>query len=746
MDKIFLLGGLDLEMIEIRKLLESKGMHYEDRHLSWDNAQLSAYKDVLEASPDAEFYGVELQEDYPLPTHYVRIDHHNDFVSHPASILQVAELLGVKPDRHLLLVAANDAEYIPGMEKLGATKEEIDEIRRLDRQCQGVTDKDEKDAQDSIDKNLISYNNILIVESLTSHFSTICDRLYPYRRLLIYTDAEWVFYGEGKKLLVDAFKNEIDNNQVYHGGGDCGYIGSVRNVFTTKEIDEFRKNTIPRIVLGHSSHIFMFPFRWRVKGQENCLFSEQIDLNKIPYAKPLSNWERVGKPSDVADFNRMDRNVLYNEGNYFYEFVHSALYDDNSETSLVRHFERCETKQPGVTYTIVCGDKKHPSEYILDVEAINLNLYSSGVGLLTFYMRNYHYADKADVFAINQYGRRVFPPFIADVNSREEIAHSLRLGGLKVPEGSKYSDYSEDFRKYSNLLSNCNKPASFIENMIKEVTGEIEIQSVVDDRMFVLCWYKNDSWSNSFTNYYENYFIPYDEDWYKFVFVDAKDPTCQNDAMRRKLLKDATYERWQKWWSLYGISRYSMVYLTNSGCPPHLTSYFETMYVRMVELVLMQRASVLRFSSEVARISHKNFAGQDLAKQVSSLYKEYIYFENKMYFRQVSAQEQAIELYQKLLDAMDIKEQVEKLDDEIGELYNYASLCEDRRTNKTMLMIAWITAISVLTGLFSMANVTKYFGVFIGELAIIAIIVVAFYYRKPIFQKLIKPIIQKIKR
>lgn len=722
MDKIFLLGGLDLEMIEIRKLLESKGMHYEDRHLSWDNAQLSAYKDVLEASPDAEFYGVELQEDYPLPTHYVRIDHHNDFVSHPASILQVAELLGVKPDRHLLLVAANDAGYIPGMEKLGATKEEIDEIRRLDRQCQGVTPYDEALALQSIKGNLRSSDGILIVESLTSHFSPICDTLYPYKRLLVYTDAEWVFYGEGKQDLVEAFKLDIDNKRVYHGGGNCGYIGSVKNVFTTKEIQSFIES-IPIIAMvskPYSSHIFMFPFRWRVKGQENCLFSEQIDLNKIPYSMQPSNWERVGRPSDVADFPNVDRNVLYNEGNYFYEFVHSALYDDYSETSLVRHFERCETRQPGVTYTIVCGDKNKPSEYTLDVNAINLNLYSSGVGVLTFYMHNNRYVSKADVLAINQYGRRVFPPFIADVESRYEIAHSLHLGGLKVPEGSKYSDYSEDFSEYSNLLSNCNKPASFIENMIKEVTGDIEIQSVVDDRMFVLCWYKNDFWSDGFKNDYEN-FIDNDEDWYKFVFVDAKDPSCQNDAMRRKLLKDATYERWQKLSSLYGISHYSMVYLTNSECPLHLTSYFETMYARMVELVLMQRASVLRFSSEVARISHKNITGQDLAKQVSSLYKEYIHFENKMYFREVSAQEQSIELYQKLLDAMDIKEQVEKLDDEIGELYNYASLGEDRRTNSIMLIFTTLTIFSVIAGLFSMTKINSY-PYFFCQLAIVFII------------------------
>lgn len=721
MDKIFLLGGHDLEMIEIRKLLESKGMHYEDRHLSWDNASLSAYSDIIDASPDAQFYGIELKEDIPLPSHYVRIDHHNDFNKRPAAILQTAQILGVPTERRHLLVAANDAGYIPAMmaDNLNATQSEIDEIRRLDRLYQGVTAEDELLAQQSIDINLITSDDFMLVKSLTSHFSPICDRLFPYERLLIYTDTEWVFYGKGKDNLVNYFKDDIDKKRIYHGGGDNGFIGAVKNAFTMEEIQhDLEAIHTVSISKSYSTHIFMFPFCWKVKNYENSLFSEQVDLKKIPYTSD-PNWKRVSNVD--SNLSEEDLEILYNEGNYFYEFVHSALYDGNSESSSVRHFECIKTKngKGNVTYTIVCGNNERRHEYILDVYAINLNLYATGVGVLSFYMHNNRYPDKDSVFAINQYGRRVFLPFFADKKYRNETAHSICLKGLHE------KPYFEDFS--STNIKEFNKPASFISDMIKSVTGEIEIKSVVDDRMFVLCWYKNDDWAQRFVIDYDT-FINTDENWYKFVFVDAKDPSCQNDAMRRKLLKDATYERWQKWSSLYGISRYSMVYLTNSECPLHLTSYFETMYARMVELVLMQRASVLRFSSEVARISHKNITGQDLAKQVSSLYKEYIHFENKMYFREVSAQEQAIELYQKLLDAMGIKEQVEKLDDEIGELYNYASLCEDRRTNKTMLMIAWITATTVLTSIFSMTDgICSYPDVILMEfLSIIAIIALFF--------------------
>lgn len=238
MVKFFLLGGHDLEMLEIRHLLENHHIRFEDKGLGWSNARLSAYANIIASEPDADFYGIELQEDYPLPQYYTRIDHHNDYNHHPAAILQVAQLLGVEPDWHLQLVAANDAGYIPAMQALGATDNEIADIRRQDRAAQGVTEEDERLAEKSIAENLTVCGDLVVVKSLTSRFSPICDRLFPYRNLLLYTDDEWTFYGEGKTELVKTFSEAIANKRVYHGGGNHGYIGAARRVFTTQQILE----------------------------------------------------------------------------------------------------------------------------------------------------------------------------------------------------------------------------------------------------------------------------------------------------------------------------------------------------------------------------------------------------------------------------------------------------------------------------------------------------------------------------
>jgi hypothetical protein len=241
---IFLLGGHDLEMLEIKRLLEREGKTYFDVGLGWENADLSAYRDIIEQYPDGEFVGIELRDAAGIaPMSYHLVDHHNENSHRPASILQVAALLGVEPDERMRIVAANDAGYIPALKALGLLDEEISQIRREDRAAQGITEEDERKAEQSIAEHLTKIGDTLIVESSTPHFSAICDRLFPYRSLLIYTDSEWVFYGEGKANIVKGLAGELANGRLYHGGGPEGYVGAARGSFTSKEIVNF-VNTI----------------------------------------------------------------------------------------------------------------------------------------------------------------------------------------------------------------------------------------------------------------------------------------------------------------------------------------------------------------------------------------------------------------------------------------------------------------------------------------------------------------------
>lgn len=711
--RIFLLGGNDLEMTTIKNLLVNAGEQFETHDLRWDNAKLSSYEKTLEEygnSPDYQIYGVELNEDIPHPDNYVRIDHHNDFANKPSSLEQVAKLLDLAMDRHMQLVAANDARYIPGMIKLGASREEIDDIRRADRAAQGVSEGDESLAEKSLKSCKGNIYDLYVVKSLTSKFSTICDRMYPYRRLLIYNDDVAEFYGEGVNDLTSLFKSELDANKMYHGGGNSGYLGTVSGKYNKEEIagivDKIRTHFM------YSYHIFYFPFKWAKKDVTEGTMTQLTDFSQIRF---LNNgkWVRPAvAESQENDGNKTDKNnvsldaqVLYNEKNYYFRFVHDVLYDSgDGNDNLVMHFERKEPQEKDVRYLIKVSGREKP--YSLKVDAININLYKTGVGLMSFYLRNddESQCDTRDILNINQYGRRILPPFWSEVNAekRQELSEYLEISGLDT-EISK-----EDFKSYT--VDEPWTATSMLDSLLKDLTDNLTLTPVIDDRMFVISLYKNDDMSRlslRAADAYCNPSSPFSEFWYKYLFVDTGWPTCQNDEMMRDLLRSHTYLRWQKWNSLYGVSRYSFVYLTNSGVPSYLVDYFMTTYARMMEIALVQRASVLCFSNEVTTLTKRgDWTLEKLSEHVDSLNEEYIRFINRMYFNELTSQDQGVELYGMIRQNLDIDSYVEELKDEIEKLHDTISFKVERSRNEKAetlnFMAAILLPVSIVTGFWSM--------------------------------------------
>lgn len=256
---LFLLGGYDLEMVTIRDILvdlgwvditESKDFSQEkcfaDNHLSW-GATTDAYEDFM--TYEGSIYGIELTEpdSFNKPVGYVRIDHHNEFAHKQSSIVQVCELLNMPLNRNIRLVAANDSGYIPAMQALGASEKEIDDIRAQDRKAQGVTSLDEELAEKSIKENSTLVESVLCVESLTSKFSPVTDRLYPYSKLLIFNKSTLNYYGVGISLLAEQFKELIVQQKAFYGGSENGFWGLVSNTFENEEIERIKSEIIKTV-------------------------------------------------------------------------------------------------------------------------------------------------------------------------------------------------------------------------------------------------------------------------------------------------------------------------------------------------------------------------------------------------------------------------------------------------------------------------------------------------------------------
>lgn len=433
----------------------------------------------------------------------------------------------------------------------------------------------------------------------------------------------------------------------------------------------------------YSYHVFLFPFQWELKDKIKEPFGDRFDLNSIrPHHN--CNWRNITDP--IEDHYITE---LYNEKNFFYKFVHNVLYDTGKvEYPTIRHYERNEAYRGEMFYEI--GVKADGSNvYRLGLKSIGLDLFSTGTGMLIFYLENKTYPEINDVKRINQFGRRIFPPFLSKDNGVDgtknvELADYISLLGLS----GNPQRYFEDFNAYSP--SDDWKPASFITSLLEDMDTNIQIDPVVDDRMFTMCWYFDDELDKTFKdNITFRKFISGHE-WHEYLFVDTNESTCQNDQMQRELLEKHSYKRWQKRGTLYGITRHSFMAISGFGLFPEniLLTNFRTIYVRMTELALLQRSSILKFSSEVTRLSTLTEKDTSvLAENIGKFYRSYIRFVNQVYFREITAQEQGIEMYDILLKNLHMNEQVRDLDNEISELHNYAILLDEKAQGSNLHLL-----------------------------------------------------------
>ncbi len=244
----FFLGGKDLEMEAVKTLLEGKGVSYSDANLQWNNAKVSSYKDEIEKVVDEGKIPVfvELQHDMEMPFNFIDVDHHNENADKEASVLQVADLLGIERTRDMELIGANDSGYIPAMIKLGASQEEIYRVRRRDRMVQGITEEQEQEAVRALTESLSVVNGVSIVRMKHSKTAIITDRLFdenkPENILVFSEDGEINYFGDGKlcqmlqgnkvgkkpapwdsNLMID----EFDNFGGWAGGSGLGKKGEI---------------------------------------------------------------------------------------------------------------------------------------------------------------------------------------------------------------------------------------------------------------------------------------------------------------------------------------------------------------------------------------------------------------------------------------------------------------------------------------------------------------------------------------
>ncbi len=699
---LFLLGGCDLEMEEIRKLLKNQGCKpyekeaegacfYADRNLEW-GAKLSDYGDLLDF--DGEIVGIELVDDIEPPSNYRVIDHHGKLWCRPSALEQVADMFGVQLNRWQQLVSANDKGHIPALEAMGATPEEIAKIREADMKAQGVTEGEiEQAILDA--KTARLEKGVWIVETRLKHVSPLVDLLFYQKKLpaiVIDPDEPTLsFYGGTITKLIGRFKEAVDKGTAYYGGNPLGYFGLTKEYFK----EHTPKEAIDAIIEAHkertmySYHIFMLPF----VTNENAL-------------NPNERWREI--PFAIEG---KEAALRYNETTYFHPFVRPVLFNNKKGAGISRYFEYENQKGE---YIIEVQNQT----YRLELDGIALRHFENGVGILSFHLINHRYDGFEDILRINDFGRRLFPQFLGDGLVESTIDRLLACSLTLALEGEK--PIRESFDHYRDIEKISNQPHRFplfIEKLLGDAYEKNDCIPLIDDRMYLMCHYMNDCIADELTTYNEKngqYAYETSQEWHRYIFVDGGDSTCQNRHMLQTLLQKATYARWSGYgtlfgvtrWSdygtLFGVTRYSFMLLSKNDdfARNVLNRHIRTVYFQMATLLLAYRAMILVFSNQVtSALEGKN--DKSRKEKSETLFRKYIEFQNRIYFREVTAQEQGIELFDMARKQMRLDTHLQELDHDIAELHDFIQLKVEDRRNEQGLLLNKIAAIFLPAGLVS---------------------------------------------
>lgn len=432
-----------------------------------------------------------------------------------------------------------------------------------------------------------------------------------------------------------------------------------------------------------SEHIFLFPFTWKyMTNKKNDLFLQHLQIQDKGF-ESLQNWHQ--------NTIHIQEDKEYNEFVYFYKPVRSALYTFQKAPLIVRNY--CYNGLEEDNYFIIGVDQK---EYVLQVKELRLKLYKTGIGILSITLCNKKYEVIQDIQNINSFSKCIYPPMLPIEKAKEELFPDYIK--IKLNTHQKIEEhFTEDYYKEATtitplIMTILGKP--FISKEEEHRKESLFIEPVLGNQMFCLCLYKNQKILEAIQHgAIDDHLIE------SFMTINKKIIYHQEEAIKEQAELAIEYLRSEG--NIYGVSRFSLMGISKQLLKSKL-------YDQLVSLVIMQRATLLSLSTEIARVS--TLPKYDLVPAIQSIYEIYIQFINQLYFKEVTEDIQGSRIYDKLSKQLRIEEELRQLDFEINEVHEYAALIEQSESKFKVQLLTIIGAALVIptfaTGFFGM-NIFK---------------------------------------
>lgn len=474
----------------------------------------------------------------------------------------------------------------------------------------------------------------------------------------------------------------------------------------------------------YSYHTFTLPFTWRGTGTAKQNYERFL---KCFTNNP--NWEWQTRDNaytfDEKEFFRdADEALLfYKEYQYFHPYVRSAIYGFDKE--IVDNFNFIPAKDKKGEYHIYKGDK----HYKLIINGVKLRIFNTGVALFVLEAENHGIDGDGNpqdtveaVKNINDYGRRITLPYINKYSSISADKLEVKFTNIEpfVDDYKTFIENSvgsiEEIKQNVSLTHMCD----FIKHILGYGTAgkyvftskaakedrEFYVYPALDDRMHVSCIVSDKKAVREINANYEKD-INAEKNLYELVFVDPHgNCTCQNHEMRQEYLKKAIYSRWIDYDSIYAITNQALIMLTtaNYETAGYLLDSFLTQYVQMVQLCLVQRASIIKYKREAASIASRiQGYGRKISKRtiasIMDLQERYIAFQGQLCFEEVSPQEQGIEMYGMMKEALYIENENAKLKELIDSLYEAANTSLSVEVNVVAVAFTFISAVLAIAAI-----------------------------------------------
>ncbi|MCD8187676.1 MAG: hypothetical protein LUD57_03515 [Ruminococcus sp.] len=544
----------------------------------------------------------------------------------------------------------------------------------------------------------------------------------------------------------------------------------------------------------YSYHTFLFPFIWKTKPEIKLRDFERIFQAGTNWIE--RKWEVMQQGQDISQDEKKKNEWFQNYAayQYFTTAANNAIFNADGK-GIVKCY--VFNKKNG-TYNI----HKKDETFILKINQIRLNVYEAGIAIMIFELENYAGRDLDTVNKINEYGRRINFPYLM------EQSHTLCADQISV----KFDDgteITEDFLETSKHLQEhiqgdgkvCHCSLNYVMKPVQDIldggmdnkiTSNLShkdkflIEPCIDDRMFVCCMVLDEKFSRelqgiekdgiSFLNDTDvrlkkdegkvidisgEAHDDYMEGWsdektlssrlYKLLFVE-NDLSCQENAMKRELLKDCVYRHWLNSGTIHGVTHHSFVAVCNGEVWDAVINPFLTEYVQIAILTLAQRSVLLMLENEASEISN-NFGdetdiSQEDLKKIERLQEKYVKIQNQILLSEITVQEQGVELYEMLRKQLYIQKNMNDLDGEMNNLRDISNAVnarleresdameenrfkmEEKNFNMIGILLSLLALVEPFAMMIMLYGRERYEGIFWFIISMIVVLGILIYYNR----------------